>query len=96
MTQPKGKPYRDVFGNPLTKQDVKTAVAIVVRSDNPYLTNLQRQMKVGYGKALRLLNVLYQAGVINGPDASPRAVILKNEEQATNAALRQLKKGKKE
>lgn len=89
------KPYRDVFGNPLTKQDVKAAVAVVIQQDNPYPANLQRQLRIGYGKAIRLLSVLHHANVITGPDAKERGVILKNEEQATNAALRQLKKGKK-
>lgn len=89
------KPYRDVFGNLLTKQDVMTAVAVTVRTGNPYPSNLQRQMKIGFAKAARLVKVLSDAGVTSGASVSPRLVILKDEAQATNAALRQLKKGHK-
>lgn len=89
------KPYRDVFGNPLSKKDVQTAVAVVVRTGNPYPSNLQRHMKIGYGKAARLTTLLIDAGVATDNSKSPRTVILKDENQATNAALRQLRKGKK-
>lgn len=89
------KPYRDVFGNPLSKKDVQTAVAVTVRTNNPYPSNLQRHMKIGYGKAARLSTLLYDAGVTTSTSKTPRTVILKDEIQATNAALRQLKKGRK-
>lgn len=86
------KPYRDVFGNPLTKKDVKLAVAVAVQTGNPYPANLQRKMHTGYGKAARLSKLLSDAGVTSNVEG-PRTVILRDEEQATNAALRQLKKG---
>lgn len=71
------------------------AVLVAVRSGNPYPSHLQRQLKMGYAKAARLVKVLSDAGVTSSAKASPRVVILKDEAQATNAALRQLKKGKK-
>lgn len=89
------RPYRDAFGNPITKQDVMQAVAIVVRTGNPWPSNLHRKLKIGYAKAARLVKVLSDAGVTSEPDVSPQVVILRDEAQATNAALRQLKKGKK-
>lgn len=89
------KAYRDIFGIPLTKQDVVQAVIHTVRTNNPYPANLQRQMHIGFGKAARLAKVLADAGVATATDSSPRTVLIKNEDQAVNAALRQLKKGKK-
>lgn len=89
------KPYRDVFGNPLSKKDVIAAVAVVVRTGNPYASSLQRHLKIGYGKASRLSTLLYEAGVTTDTHKAPRSIILKDEVQAINAALRQLKKGKK-
>lgn len=89
------KRYRDIFGIPLTKQDAVQAVIAAVRTNNPYPANIQRQMRIGYGKALRLTKLLADAGVITPSTSNPRTVILKNEEQAVNATLRQLKKGKK-
>jgi len=89
------KTYTDLFNQPLTKEDVRLAVAVTVRTGNPYPSNLQRRMKIGYGKAARLSKLLYDAGVTTDTSKTPRTVILKSEEQATNAALRQLKKGRK-
>lgn len=89
------KAYTDVFGKPLTKDDVMRAVAVTVRTGNPYPSNLQRQMKIGYGKAARLVSLLRDAGITSDLNTTPRTVILKDEVQATNAALRQLKKGRK-
>ncbi len=85
------KAYRDVFGNPLTKVDVKSVTQFVVATGQCSPTLLVRQYKFGYSKAIRLLGVLQDAKVIN----SQRVVILKDIDGAINAALRQLKKGKK-
>lgn len=84
------KQYRDLFGKKLGKQDVVQAVIHTVRSGNPAAMNIARRMGIGYFKASRLTRVLIDAGVTteNG------AVILK-EDAAVNAALRQLKKGRK-
>lgn len=89
------KPYRDVFGNPLTKKDVTAAVAVMVQTGNPNPSNLQRHLKFGYGKAARISGLLCDAGVTTSTSKKPRTVILRNESQAINAALRQLKKGKR-
>lgn len=88
------KKYRDVFNKPITKDDVRMAAKVVVMTNNPYPTNLQRHMKIGYGKAARLNDLLTESGILSEPDGSkPRFVILKDETQAVNAALRQLRKG---
>jgi DNA segregation ATPase FtsK/SpoIIIE-like protein len=89
------KAYTDLFNQPISKEDVKMAVVVVVRTDNPYPSNLQRRMKIGYAKAARLSKLLFDAGVTTDTSKTPRSVILKSEVQATNAALRQLKKGRR-
>ena len=89
------KRYTDVMGKPLTKEDVTRTVKIILKSDDPQPFVLVRNMKIGFGKAVRLLSVLHHGNVITGPETSPRTVILKDETQAINAALRQLKKGRK-
>lgn len=82
--------YRDLFGKQLSKQDVVQTVIHTVRSGNPAAMNIARRMGIGYFKASRLTKVLIDAGVTT----SAGAVLLK-EDAAVNAALRQLKKGKK-
>lgn len=90
------KPYRDAFGNPLYKKDVIATVQFVLSTSQPSPMLLSRHLNCGYGKAIRLLSVLHHANVITGPSKTkPSAVIIKGIDQATNAALRQLKKGKK-
>lgn len=87
--------YTDIFKQPIGKDEVRLAVAVVVRSGQASPSLLQRQMKVGYGKAATLLKLLGDAGIVTSPTGKPRVVVLRNEAQALNAALRQLKKGRK-
>lgn len=88
------KQYKDFFGNKLTKDEVVQAVIKTVRTNNPYPAHLSRQMGIGYFKATRLARVLADAKVASPMDAKSRRVYLK-EDEAVNAALRQLKKGQK-
>lgn len=88
-------PYTDVFKQPLTRQQVQTATALVIQSNSAAPSMLQRNMKIGYGKAASLIRLLADAGVVTDTiGAQPRSVILKNQDTAINAALRQLKKGR--
>lgn len=86
--------YRDFFGRKLHKRDVTQAVIHTVRSGNPYPARLARNMGIGYFKAVRLARLLADAKVTSPMDAPNRRVFL-NEDQALNAAFRQLKKGNK-
>jgi hypothetical protein len=88
------KQYKDFFGKKLTKYEVVQATIHTVRTGNPYPAHLSRQMGIGYFKATRLAKVLADAKVTSPMDAKPRRVHLK-EDEAVNAALRQLKKGSK-
>lgn len=89
------KVYTDVFKKPLSVDDVRTAAAVMVQSKRPSMYTLQRRMGMGAGKAMVMVRLLEDAGVITElTKAQPdRTVILKSEPAAVNAALRQLRKG---
>jgi len=87
------KKYTDVFGKKLKKDDVRMATIVVVRTGDPDPMTLSRQMKIGYGKAKQLSQLLYDAGVVVDSTFKGTTILLKNEDTALNAAFRQLKKG---
>lgn len=87
------KPYRDAFGNPLSKKDVTLVANVVTQHQYITVMGLQRDTQLGVAKCERILRLLQDAKVITAGSKNGRAVILKDPAQATNAALRQLKKG---
>lgn len=89
------KAYRDVFGNPLSKRDVEAAARLMAQTKRATTSLLTRRFAWGYGKASRMVELLEDAGVVSLMDGSRgRTIILKNEDAAVNAALRQRRKGK--
>lgn len=88
------KAYRDLFGKKINKADVMQAAIITVRTRNPYPQALARGMGIGFFKARRLAQLLADANVTT-PTGYPGRIVLLKEEAAINAALRQLKKGRK-
>lgn len=89
------KPYTDIFKQPITIDDVRLAVQVLVSMNSASPSLLQRRMKIGYGKAATILRLLEDARVVSAVTSKPRVLILKHEAAATNAALRQLRKAKK-
>lgn len=89
------KPYRDLFGNPLSKRDVEAATRLIITRSSASAVLIHGKFNWGYGKILRILGLLCDAKVVGPGTGRPRIIILTNEEAAVNAALRQLKKGKK-
>lgn len=88
------KRYTDIFKKPITKDDVELAVSIIVTLNKANSRTLYQYMKIGISKANRILGLLEDAGVVTPKLDGTRKVILKNQAGATNAALRQLKRGK--
>lgn len=88
------KPYTDIFGKKLTKAELRLAVQLALRFERPYPAFLQRKLHIGYGKAISLLKVMVDAGVISRKDDGTFNILLPNEESAVNATLRQFKKGR--
>jgi len=89
------KPYRDMFGNPLTKNQVALAAQFAVTRPSVSSMSISRATGTGIGKASRIAQVLVHAGVIGQKKETGHVTILRSPDAAVNAALRQLKKGKK-
>lgn len=87
---------RKLINQPVSKDDIATAVSIIVRTGNVSPIVLQRHARIGYSKSNRIIAMLEGAGIVTaGSDDKPRQVIIKNEQQAINAALRRFNKGKR-
>lgn len=90
------KPYTDVFKKPLDKEEVAQCARLSVQMKYAATSLLTRRLKIGYGKALEIVMLFVDAGVCSPIIRDGRhSMLLKNESAAVNAALRQLKKGKK-
>lgn len=89
------KKYTDIFKQPIKVDEVRLAVQVVVTNNNAAPSLLQRQMKIGFGKAATLIRLLEDAQVVTPGGPMRRTVILRQVEAATNAALRQYNKGNK-
>ena len=86
------KPYTDVFKKPLDKKEVATVVMVVVMQKTTSVIEVQRYVNIGAGKLNKIFQLLEDAGVLS---SEPRSILLNRVDAATNAAFRQLKKGKK-
>jgi len=86
------KAYTDVFKKPLDKKEVATVVMVVVMQKTTSVVHIQRFVNIGAGKLNKILQLLEDAGVIS---PEPRSILLNRVDAATNAAFRQLKKGKR-
>jgi hypothetical protein len=86
------KQYTDVFKKPLDKKEVATVVMVVVMQKTTSVIEVQRYINIGAGKLNKIFQLLEDAGVIS---SEPRSILLNRVDAATNAAFRQLKKGKK-
>lgn len=89
------KHYVDIFKKPLLKEDIAIATRLIVRENNPSTSLLTRRLEIGYHKAMNIMLLLEDASVITPTLRGKRTLVIKDEVQAINAALRQLKKGKR-
>ncbi len=65
--------------------DFGKALAIIVATQKASSSFLQRKMKIGYNKAARIIDELYEAGAIGPQDGSkPRKVLIKDPDQIQN------------
>jgi S-DNA-T family DNA segregation ATPase FtsK/SpoIIIE len=57
------------------------AARLVVRHQQGSVSLLQRRLKLGFGRAARIMDQLEQAGIVGAPDGSkPREVLIDSEE----------------
>ena len=52
------------------------AVTLVRQSDKASVTHLQRELQVGYNRAIRLMESLEQTGVVSAADSSGNRSVL--------------------
>lgn len=89
------KGYAALIKKPLTKNEVRQAVAVTLSTGYVDAVILSSKMQIGFGKADQLAKLMYSAGIIVDSTMRGTVVILKGEPQALNAAYRQLRKGRK-
>jgi len=85
------KPYTDVFKKPLDKKEVATVIMVIVMQKTTSQAQIRRFVNVGTGRLSKIMQLLEDAGVVS---AEPRSILLNRVDAATNAAFRQLRKGK--
>lgn len=83
------QPYRDVFGNKLSKKDVTLSTHALLGRKKLSPIQLHRLTRLGIGKSNRIYRLLQDANIVS----ADQQVILTGA-PAENAALRQLKKGR--
>jgi len=59
------------------------AVQIVVSHQRASISFLQRQLRIGYNRAARLIEAMEQSGIVSAPDAEGTRKVLRNDEEAT-------------
>lgn len=90
------RPYTDVLGNEFTRAEVSMAIEVVRFQSKVNPVYLHRPTRWGIGKASNMLTLLGDAGVLSRKhEGGFRSIILRDYDQALNAALRQLKKGRR-
>lgn len=66
----------------------KEAVEFIVRSQKASATLLQRQLRIGYARAARLLDILEQKGIVGPADgAKPRKILVQAAPQPANETI---------
>jgi len=79
-------PREDIKGS-LKERDpeFEKALAIIISNQKASASFLQRKMRIGYNKAARLIDQLYQAGAVGPQDGSkPRKVLITSPDQISN------------
>ncbi len=78
----KGPSEESGTGNGERDPDFEKALAVVIVTQKASSSFLQRKMKIGYNKAARLIDELYEAGAIGPQDGSkPRKVLVTSQDQ---------------
>ncbi len=81
LTSSKGEMDDEEEGNFERDKMFEEAARLVVRHQQGSVSLLQRRLKLGFGRAARIMDQLEQAGIVGAPDGSkPRAVLVESEE----------------
>lgn len=88
------KIYTDAFKKPITKEDVMLVIQVLMQKGMVQPATIQRSSGLGITKVNVIVRLLEDADVISIPGLNGRrSIYLRDQKQATNAALRQLRKG---
>lgn len=88
------KLYVDAFKKPISKEDVMLVVQVMTSKGLVQPNAVQRHTGLGLTKVKVIYRLLEDADVISIPGLNGRRSLhLRDNTQATNAALRQLRKG---
>jgi S-DNA-T family DNA segregation ATPase FtsK/SpoIIIE len=78
----KGVAEESTNGSKERDPDFEKALAVIIATQKASSSYLQRKMKIGYNKAARLIDELYEAGAIGPQDGSkPRKVLVTSPDQ---------------
>jgi S-DNA-T family DNA segregation ATPase FtsK/SpoIIIE len=81
LTSTKGEMDNEDEGNFERDKMFEEAARLVVRHQQGSVSLLQRRLKLGFGRAARIMDQLEQAGIVGAPDGSkPREVLIDSEE----------------
>ncbi|MGQ9805118.1 MAG: DNA translocase FtsK [Chlorobiales bacterium] len=81
LTSSKGEMDDEEEGNFERDKMFVEAARMVVRHQQGSVSLLQRRLKLGFGRAARIMDQLEQAGIVGAPDGSkPREVLVESEE----------------
>ncbi len=81
LTSSKGEMDDEDEGNVERDKMFEEAARLVVRHQQGSVSLLQRRLKLGFGRAARIMDQLEQAGIVGAPDGSkPREVLVDSEE----------------
>ena len=73
------------FGNDVEDDMWKDAVRVVVESGKASTSLLQRRLRIGYGRASRIVDVMEERGIVGPADgARPREVLVSSVEEVLN------------
>ena len=88
------KVYTDAFKKPISKEDVQLVIHVLLNKGMVQPMTIARSAGMGLAKANVIVRLLEDAGVVSEPGLNGRRSFqIRNLNQATNAALRQLRKG---
>jgi DNA segregation ATPase FtsK/SpoIIIE-like protein len=81
LTSSKGEMDDEEDGSFERDKMFEEAARLVVRHQQGSVSLLQRRLKLGFGRAARIMDQLEQAGIVGAPDGSkPREVLVESEE----------------
>ncbi|MFQ3599074.1 MAG: DNA translocase FtsK 4TM domain-containing protein [Chloroherpetonaceae bacterium] len=81
LTSSKGEMDDEEDGDFERDKMFEEAARLVVRHQQGSVSLLQRRLKLGFGRAARIMDQLEQAGIVGAPDGSkPREVLIESEE----------------